>query len=91
MKYQISPGVHLALVGGEGLVLNSKNEHCYQLNSVAVRFWAGLAEGLDFEDCLSKMLNEFEVEEDVLRTDLSATLKKLIELKLLCALPNSSA
>ena len=66
-------------VGGESVLLNLKNEHYYGLDEVGTRMWLVLTTSESFGAAMQTLLEEYEVEEDRLRSDMEILVGKLAE------------
>lgn len=84
MKFRPCDGIHMTTVGDDGLVLNTHNEQCYQLNRVAVAFWRLMESMSEFDEIIARLLMQFEVEEDRLRADMQSLVVSLQSLGLIC-------
>ena len=65
------------------VMLNLNNEQYYGLGDVGARLWQLLDEHADLELVVTAMLEEYDVEEGVLRTDLAKFLDELQDVGLL--------
>ena len=75
MKYRIRPGVVLAEVCGEYMLLATldASRHCpyvYQLNETAAAFWRWMAQGLDEDAVVAAAAAEYEAPAALIRRDL---------------------
>ncbi len=89
-KFQIPEGVLSRTVGTETILLNLQTSTYHSLNSVGGRFWALISEGEDFEQAVSTLHAEYEVEPAQLEADLRELCAELESLSLLKAAPPSS-
>lgn len=69
---QFTPNVLMHHFEGEAVILNLENETYYSLNGIAVRIWELLKATASVEQTLKKMLEEYDVDEPVLRRDLES-------------------
>lgn len=84
MRYPIRPGVVLAEVCGEYLLLATLDaaRHCpyvYQVNETAAFFWRLLERQLPEEDVAAAVAAEYDAPVDIVRRDLGQFLKDLRE------------
>ena len=75
----ISPDVMVRKVGEESVLLDLKTERYLGLDDVSARFWDLLTSGEPIQSAYDKLLAEFEVEPERLRSDLDAFVKELVE------------
>jgi hypothetical protein len=72
-----APGVVFQEIEGETVLLDVEAERYYALDEVGSRCWELLAEHGDLEKVVASMLDEFDVDEATLRSDLEALLEQL--------------
>ena len=82
MRYPIRPGVVLAEVCGEYLLLATLDaaSHCpyvYQINETAAFFWRLLERQLPEDEMLAAVVAEYDAPEELVRRDLGQFLKDL--------------
>lgn len=69
-------GNHVVIATGE----QSKNFHgMVKLNNTAAKIWEYIANGLDEDGICAAMLEEYDVDEKLLREDIQKAVKTLIE------------
>ena len=78
-------------VSGETVLLSLETERYYGLNQVGTRMWELLAESGDVKTVFQKLLEEFEVDESTLRSDLTELIEDLVDDGLLSVEPELSA
>jgi hypothetical protein len=83
MKLEIAPDVLIRTIEGESLILNIPAQEYLGLDPVGTRMWQLLTAGGSVADALQALLFEYEVEPDVLRSDLDEFVGKLIAAGLL--------
>lgn len=66
-------------LGDEIVLLNLQNERYYGLDAVGARAWKLLTDSGDVDPLICKLLTEYDVEEAVLRRDLSDLFAQLSE------------
>jgi hypothetical protein len=64
-------------LGDEVVIVHLKTNQIYRLNRTAARFWELLAEGRDREAAERVLVDEFEVDEDVLRHEVRGLVDEL--------------
>jgi hypothetical protein len=82
-KYQIPKCVLSRTVGTETILLNLETSTYHSLNSVGGRFWTLLLQGKDFQQAVTALHNEYEVEPARLEADLHELCVELESLSLL--------
>lgn len=78
-KVKISDEVLFQEIEGECVLLNLSNEQYFGLDEVGTRFWHLLSEDEKIENALSNLQKEYNVDEKVLRNDLSNLIKQMQE------------
>ncbi len=68
---------------GESVILNLQSEAYFGLDEVGTSMWVALVNHESVESAYQSLLNEYDVEPELLRKDLSTLLDKLIERGLL--------
>ena len=76
---------------GEMVLLDLKNGLYYGLDDVGARMWQLLTDGPDVETAVRALRAEYDVDEESLRTDLAALITRLLDAKLLKAVPRTLA
>ncbi|MGB5084110.1 MAG: PqqD family protein [Methylocystis silviterrae] len=69
-------------LGDEAVVLSVATEHYYGLNETAKRIWELLVEFGDLETVVTRMREEFEVDDGTLRNDVARLIDELREAQL---------
>jgi hypothetical protein len=64
-------------IGNEGVIIHMKTNRIYDLNRTAVRFWELLSTGHNQVEIKQIMLQEFEVSESQLSTEMETLLTSL--------------
>ena len=77
-----SPEVISQEVSGETVLLDLDSEHYFGLDEIGTRIWQLIRESGDLRIIYSTLLEEYEVEEERLRTDLDALLGEITDLGL---------
>ena len=74
-----SADVLCQIVEGQAVLLNLATKRYHSLDEVGTRVWGLLGEGLSTEALVKTMLEEFDVDEATLRSDLATLFAALIE------------
>jgi hypothetical protein len=77
------------MVDGQVVMLELESEHYYRLDAVGSRMWELLSEDGDVDAAYVQLLEEYEVDGDVLRTDLDDFIERLTANGLLRGEPSS--
>ena len=77
--YRVAPDVLAREVRGETVLLNTRNEEYFGLDSVGTSMWQALEETGDLEQIVRRLLPIYAVEERELRKDVGDLLRKLQE------------
>ena len=72
-----NPQILFQKLGDEAVILHLKSEQYFGLDLVGTRFWEIMTEKGNLEDTISVLLEEFEVDEATLRTDLEELISRL--------------
>ena len=75
----VSPDVLSQEVNNEIVLLDLNNEQYLGLNDVGARVWQLLEEGLDLEQIYKKLLEEYDVDKDLLKSDLTDLISNMTE------------
>ena len=67
---------------GEMVILDLQQEQYFGLNDVGTRMWQLMSEGRTTDKIIKTLLGEFDVDEDTLRSDLTALIQQLTNAKL---------
>jgi hypothetical protein len=78
----LSPDVISQEVSGETVLLDLESENYFGLDEVGTRIWQLLSETSDLQAVYRTLLDEYEVEEERLQTDLEALLTEIATLGL---------
>ena len=89
MKLAVSPNVLEQQLGDEVVLLDLESGRYFGLQEVGARAWRLLTASGDTAAVQAQMLDEFEVEEAVLRHDLDALWQGLLDAGLVEAAPGS--
>ncbi len=73
------PSVMFRELDGESVLLNLDSERYYGLDPVGTRMWETLVASATVQAGFDRLLDEFEVEPDLLRSDVEALLGELAE------------
>ena len=72
-------GVLYREIAGESVLLNLGSESYFGLDEVGTRMWAALTTAPSIEAAYQDLLEEFEVDAETLRSDLSAFIARLAQ------------
>lgn len=72
-----SPNLLYQPLGEEAVILNMENEQYYGLDERGVHLWQLLDEYTEVSALMARILEEYEVDEDVLQRDLTVFLNDL--------------
>ena len=78
----LSPDVISQEVSGETVLLDLESENYFGLDAVGTRIWQLIKENDDLQAIYNTLLEEYEVEEQRLQTDLEAILGEITQLGL---------
>lgn len=76
-EFKAADGVLFQTVADEAVLLNLDDNRYYGLDDIATRMWQMLMEHGDVDAVVRQMLEEYDVEEPVLRLDLTALLTEM--------------
>jgi hypothetical protein len=79
----LSPHAIFQKINAEAVILDMQSEQYYALNEVGMRLWELFAEGKSVQAAIQVLLDEFDVEESALHSDVSQWLHDLSELGLI--------
>ena len=79
MSISISKDVLAQELAGETVLLDLNSENYFGLDAVGTRIWQLLNEGQDEPGMIDILLDEYEVEREVLETDVAELLDRLNE------------
>lgn len=77
-KVAIPDNILTQNVRGESVLLNLNNECYFGLDKVGTRMWATLSQSESIEAACEALLDKYDVESDVLRTDLINFVEKMV-------------
>lgn len=78
-KVEFSDTVFAQEVDGEMVLLDMKSENYFGLDSVGTDIWQAIEEKKVLQDVLDTLVEQYDVEEEVLRKDLISFVEKLQE------------
>ncbi len=81
-KLRAADHVLLRELDGEAVILHLGDESYYGLNESGTRMWQVLGDSENIEGAVLPLLEEFEVDEATLRTDLNNLIQSLLEKKM---------
>jgi hypothetical protein len=65
-------------VAGESVILNLKTETYFGLDEVGTHMWLALTASNTIQQAYESLLNEYDVDPDVLRSDLTKLIEELV-------------
>jgi hypothetical protein len=77
VRVRVAKDVVFRDVSGEAVLLNLATGTYFGLNEVGTRIWNLLLEHESVDDVVSRLLTEFDVKEEVVRSDLETLIKDL--------------
>ncbi|MFM7022559.1 MAG: PqqD family protein [Flavobacteriales bacterium] len=81
-KIKVSSSVLFQEISNEFVLLNMETEKYFGLDEVGARFWELLKEEEDVDKVIAALLNEYNVDEPTLRSDIAALVESLKTAKL---------
>ena len=63
--------------GGEGILVDLKTKKYYQLNETALLVWKGLEKGLDTDEIVSQVVDQYDVQPESARTSVENLIARL--------------
>ena len=66
------------VVDEESVILNLKDERYYGLDGVGTSMWGALTTSASIQAAYERLLNEYEVDGEVLRRDLTSLIEQLL-------------
>ncbi|HKO96943.1 MAG TPA: PqqD family protein [Pyrinomonadaceae bacterium] len=78
-RVKVQDEVLISGLQGESVILNLNSERYFGLDEVGTRFLTLLSEADSIQAAYDALLEEYEVEPEVLRRDLTALLDELVE------------
>ena len=91
MKVKLPKEVVWTKLGDEVAILNSETGTYFGLDAVGSRIWCLMAEGCALDEVVAKLLTEFEVDEQRVRSDLHELLEELKERSLVQVAPDEES
>lgn len=73
-----SPDTLINIIEGESVLLNLNNENYYGLDEVGTRMWELLTTSDSIRTAYERLLDEYDIDEDTLRSDLENLITRLI-------------
>ena len=67
----------------ESVILNLNDESYYGLDDIGTHFWNVVTSSASIQSALEKLVDEYEVDESVLKKDLAKWLQTLLDKKML--------
>lgn len=82
-RVAMDPDVLFRELDGEMVLLNLKDERYYGLDEVGSRTWQLLSEHGDVQQVIGQLLEEYDVDEERLRSDIAELIDELVSARLL--------
>ena len=82
-KVIVSDDVLFQILGGETVLLNMETEQYFGLNEIGSKIWELISKEKKISEVLTELLNEYEVDHETLKNDLSSILLKMEAKKLI--------
>ena len=86
----LAPEVLSQEVEGELILLDTRQAQYYALDAVGTRCWELLAHHGNEEQVIDSILEEYEVDEDTVRSDVAELVRRLVERRLVVEIPLTS-
>lgn len=77
-KLVVTPDTLINVIEGESVLLNLKSESYFGLDQIGTRMWTLLTTSDSIQAAYERLLDEYDVSADGLRTDLSELIDKLL-------------
>lgn len=82
-RVEVPNDVLVRFLGEETVLLNLETEFYYGLDETGTRMWQVVTTAPSIENAYEELLSEFDVQEELLRQNLSELLERLVDLGLL--------
>jgi hypothetical protein len=79
MKVSVPEHVLIRELDGESVLLNLESECYVGLDEVGTRMWAALTTGASVQAAFEELMDEYEVDAERLRGDLTRFIRELVE------------
>lgn len=79
MKILLEDDIMAACLDGETAFLNKKSGRYYSLNQSGTNIWEMLKKYRDTDKVFDKMLEEYDVDENLLKKDIDNLISKLVD------------
>ena len=77
-KLMVAPDTLINVIEGESVLLNLKSESYFGLDQVGTRMWALLTTSDSIQAAYEKLLDEYDVDAEELKLDLSDLIENLL-------------
>ena len=78
-RVTVSPEVLISEVGNESVLLNLRSERYFGLDEIGTRMWKAFTSAETIQAAYESLLDEYEVEPELLRRDMSELIEKLLD------------
>jgi coenzyme PQQ synthesis protein D (PqqD) len=75
---RLAPDVVFERVEGSALLINLATNRMFELDPAGTRFWELLSDGNDREAAEAALLDEYDVQPEVLREDITSLVERLV-------------
>lgn len=82
-QVKIKPDTLVNVISGESVLLNLTSDSYFGLDQIGTDMWRHLTAEASIQAAYEKLLEEYEVDAETLRNDLTTFLEKLVEHKLI--------
>lgn len=89
MRVIINKDVLMREVEGESVIMNLKNDRCFNLDEVGTRIWSVMTSTESIKDTVEILLSEFDVERKILENDVQVLISELQDCELILLIPTS--
>jgi hypothetical protein len=83
MRYRVIAEALVATLSDGAVLLNLQTKRYFSLNETGTRIWEMVQQTTDEETIIATMLNEYDVEEPMARSEVRRILDELIEAQLI--------
>lgn len=78
-QISIKPDTLVNVISGESVLLNLSSDAYFGLDQIGTDMWQCLTAERTIQAAYEKLLNEYDVDAETLRTDLTSFVEKLVE------------
>jgi hypothetical protein len=81
-KLVVAPDTLINFIDGEAVILSLKSESYFGLDQVGADMWRALASASSLQTAYETLLNEYDIEPETLKNDLSNLVEELLSQEL---------